>query len=163
MSLRDPVLLSTRLTCPAVRDTAAIAISPPSGDQAGPKLGLQGAANGIHGADASLVAITRSWLPSAFATKSCDDTAGVLCVRRNAILPPSGDQETGLETFATTCRGVPPRNGTRQTSAGSPLGLRTKSTEVASGVNVVPRIAIAGSAATICLAFGGAVGRAQRR
>ncbi len=96
-------------------------MSRPSGDQAGAMAGRQGATSEIHGWEVPWLASTRSCPPSAFATNSCDDSAGLNCVRRNAIRLPSGAQEIGLATLAINILGVPPRNGTRQISQAAPL------------------------------------------
>ena len=86
MFCTDPVPLSTNTICPPIGPAAASAMSRPSGDQAGGMLGRQGATSEIHGEEAPWLASTRSCPPSAFATNSCDDSAGLNCVRRNAML-----------------------------------------------------------------------------
>ena len=51
-------------------------MSRPSGDQAGGKLGRQGAISEIHGVESPWLASSRSCPPSAPATNSCDESVG---------------------------------------------------------------------------------------
>src|SRR5262245_56704612 len=94
----------------------------PSGDQGGGMLGRHGATNEIHGADGSLLPSARSSVPAALATINSDESVGRICVLRKAMRRPSGDQEIGLATLAMNSFAVPPRNGTRHTSACPPFG-----------------------------------------
>ena len=64
-----------------------------------------------------------------------------------------------LLTSRMSSLGVPPRTGTRQTSAGASTGCRTKSIDVALGVNVAPQSVTPGSEATTCALLVVAVSR----
>ena len=102
-----------------MESAVASAMSRPSSDQAGGMLGRQGATSEIHGAESLWLASTRSCPPSALVTNTCDDSVGLVRVRRNAMRWPSGAHEMGLDTLPTNNLGVPPRKGTRQISHAS--------------------------------------------